>query len=66
MHKVIITIIIMDTFTIPSSLINREKYISIITPFIGKQIIKVVTMDAFSGNTYKGIEHIHIKDFLMS
>ena len=28
-------------------------------------IKKVITMDPFSGNTYLGIEHIHIKDFLM-
>ena len=28
-------------------------------------IKKVVTMDPFSGNTYQGIEHVHIKDFLM-
>lgn len=27
---------------------------------------KVITMDAFSGNTYQGIEHVHIKDFLMN
>lgn len=26
---------------------------------------KVITMDAFSGNSYQGIEHIHIRDFLM-
>jgi len=26
---------------------------------------KVITMDAFSGNSYQGIEHLHIRDFLM-
>ncbi|MDP2856256.1 MAG: ATP-binding protein [bacterium] len=26
---------------------------------------KVITMDAFSGNTFQGIEHIHIRDFLL-
>ena len=26
---------------------------------------KVITMDKFTGNTYKGIEHVQIRDFLM-
>jgi len=26
---------------------------------------KVVTMDVFSGNSFQGIEHVHINDFLM-
>lgn len=26
---------------------------------------KLITMDAFSGNTHQGIEHIHIRDFLL-
>ena len=28
-------------------------------------IKKVITMDVFSGNTYQGIEHSHIREFLM-
>ncbi len=27
---------------------------------------KVITMDTFSGNTYEGIEHLRIRDFLMT
>lgn len=26
---------------------------------------KVISMDNFSGNTYQGVEHVHIRDFLM-
>ena len=26
---------------------------------------KVITMDTFSGNSYQGVEHIHIRNFLM-
>ena len=26
---------------------------------------KVITMDTFTGNTYEGIEHVQIRDFLM-
>jgi predicted AAA+ superfamily ATPase len=42
----------MNAITIPSSIINREKYISMIAPFIGKQIIKVFTGQRRVGKSY--------------
>jgi predicted AAA+ superfamily ATPase len=29
-------------------------------------IKKVITIDVFSGNSYQGIEHVQIRDFLMN